>query len=305
MAEQRPGQVKTRGSRTAELVAVSRARHLLRHQPPHIFHDPYAFRFLSRRWQRILGSRLRDAFVSKVVLRRLMPLTTQPLTRARFTEDHLLAAVENGVRQYVILGSGYDTFALRHPQLDLSIYEIDLASTIALKRERAEAAGLAFPERLRLIPIDFETDDLSEKLTDHGFDPDSRSFFNWLGVTYYLSREAIRDTLNHVAGIACPGSEIVLDYLADPDSIPEKERSLAVRMKDYVGRLGEPMITSFDPAGAERDFSVHGQWEVVQNFSPDDQQERYVGGRSDVYALPPLFWCLHLRKSTPAKNPPG
>ena len=297
MAEQRPGQVKTRGSRTAELVAVSRARHLLRHQPPHIFHDPYAFRFLSKRWQRILGSRLRDAFVSKVLLRRLMPLTTQPLTRARFTEDRLLAAVENGVRQYVILGSGYDTFALRHPRLDLAIYEIDLASTIALKRERAEAAGLSFPDQLRLIPIDFETDDLAEKLTGHGFDPGSTSFFNWLGVTYYLSREAVQDTLDRVAGIACPGSEIALDYLADPDGIPEKERSLANRMKDYVGKLGEPMITSFDPAGAERDFSVDGQWEVVQNLSPDEQQERYVGGRGDVHALPPLFWCLHLRKA--------
>ena len=142
MADQHPGPVQTHGSRTAELVAVSRARHLLRHQPPYIFHDPFAYQFLSKRWKRILGSWLRDAFVSKILLRRLMPITTQPLTRARFTEDCLLAAIEDGVGQYVILGSGYDTFSLRHPGLDVTIYEIDLASTIALKRERAEAAGL-------------------------------------------------------------------------------------------------------------------------------------------------------------------
>lgn len=296
MAEQRPGQVKTRGSRTAELVAVSRARHLLRHQPPYIFHDPYAFRFLSKRWQRILRSKLRDAFVSKVVLRRLMPITTQPLTRARFTEDCLHEAIENGMGQYVILGSGYDTFALRHPQLDLAIYEIDLASTVALKRERAEAAGLTFPDRLSLIPIDFESDDLADKLTAHGFDPGSKSFFNWLGVTYYLSREAIRDTLSHVAALASPGSEIVLDYLAETGSIPEKERALAIRLKKYVGRLGEPMITSFDPAGVERDLNLGEDWEVVRNDSPADQHERYVEGRGDVHALPPLFWCLNLRK---------
>ena len=296
MADQRPGQVQTHGSRTAELVAVSRARHLLRHKPPYIFHDPFAFRFLSRRWQRILGSRLRDAFISKVVLRRLMPITTQPLTRARFTEDCLLAAIENGVSQYVILGSGYDTFALRHPQLDLDIYEIDLASTIALKRERAEAAGLTFPDRLRLISIDFEKDSLADRLTAHEFDPEKRSFFNWLGVTYYLSREAIRDTLSHVAEIACPGSEIVLDYLADTDSIPEEQRSLAIRMKDYVGKLGEPMITSFDPAGVATGFNLGENWEVVRNDSPADQQKRYVEGRGDVYALPPLFWCLNLRR---------
>ena len=296
MAAQHPGQVQTHGSRTAELVAVSRARHLLRHKPPYIFHDPFAFHFLDKRWQRILGSRLRDAFVSKIVLRRLMPITTQPLTRARFTEDCLQAAIEDGVGQYVILGSGYDTFALRHPRLDVTIYEIDLASTIALKRERAGAAGLALPDSLRLIPIDFEKDDLADRLTAHGFDPEKRSFFNWLGVTYYLSREAIQDTLNQVAGIACPGSEIVFDYLAETNSIPENERTLALRMKNYVGKLGEPMITSFDPAGVETDFNAGGQWDVVRNDSPADQQKRYVEGRGDVYALPPLFWCLHLRR---------
>ncbi len=296
MADQHPGQVQTHGSRTAELVAVSRARHLLRHNPPYIFHDPYAFQFLSKRWQRILGYRLIDAFVSGIVLRRLMPITTQPLTRARFTEDCLLAAIEDGVGQYVILGSGYDTFALRHPGLDVTIFEIDLASTIALKRERAGAAGLALPDSLRLIPIDFEKDDLADRLTAHGFDPEKRSFFNWLGVTYYLSREAIQDTLDQVAGITCPGSEIVFDYLAETNSIPEDERSLAQGMKNYVGKLGEPMITSFDPATVETDFNTVGRWDVVRNDSPADQQQRYVAGRGDVYALPPLFWCLHLRR---------
>ncbi len=296
MAERQRGRVKTHGSRTAELVAVSRARHLLRHKPPYIFHDPYAFRFLSERWQRILGSRLRDAFISKVVLRRLMPITTQPLVRARFTEDCLLAAIEDGVSQYVILGSGYDTFALRHPRLDVTVYEIDLASTIALKRERAAAAGLTLPDRLRLIPIDFEKDDLGDRLTAHGFDPGRKSFFGWLGVTYYLTREAVTDTLERVAEIARPGSEIVFDYMAGPDSIPEEERTLAIRLKDYVGKLGEPMITSFDPDRVEADFDPHGRWEVVRNDDPADQQRRYVAGRSDVYALPPLFWCLHLRK---------
>ena len=296
MADKRPGQVQTHGSRTAELVAVSRARHLLRHKPPYIFNDPYAFRFLSKRWQRILGSRLRDALFSRVLLRRLMPITTQPLTRARFTEDCLLAAIENGVGQYVILGSGYDTFALRHPRHDVSIYEIDLASTIALKRERARAAGLELPDSLRLIPIDFEKDDLADRLTAHGFEPGRRSFFNWLGVTYYLSRDAIQDTLDKVSGITCPGSEIVFDYLAEVNSIPEEERSLAIRMKNYVGKLGEPMITSFDPARVGTDFNIDGHWDVVRNDSPANQHRRYVEGRSDVYALPPLFWCLHLRR---------
>ncbi len=103
----------------------------------------------------------------------------------------------------------------------MTIYEIDLASTIALKRERAGAAGLDLPDSLRLIPIDFEKGDLADRLTAHGSDPEKRPFFNWLGFTYYLSKDAIQETLNKVAGITCPGSEIVFDYLAETNSIPE------------------------------------------------------------------------------------
>jgi hypothetical protein len=56
------------------------------------------------------------------------------------------------------------------------------------------------------------------------------------------------------------------------------------------------MITSFDPAGVATDFNLGENWEVVRNDSPADQQKRYVEGRGDVYALPPLFWCLNLRR---------
>ncbi len=299
MSDQRANLSHVHGSKTAELVAVARARHLLRHTPPHIFEDTHAFHFLSERWQRILNSVWRDALMSKVILRRLMPTTTYPLTRARFTEDCLRTAIENGVRQYVILGAGFDTFALRHPQLDILIYEIDLASTIAVKRVRATKAGLAFPDNLRTIPIDFETERIIDKLTAHGFKPKERSFFNWLGVTYYLSRDAIQHTLNQVTEIACPGSELVLDYLADSNRIPEEERLRAERMKKYVNKRGEPMISPFDPTEAETALNAGGNWDIVRNDSPVDQQERYVEGKSDAYALPPLFWCLHMRRRAP------
>ncbi len=103
------------------------------------------------------------------------------------------------------------------------------------------------PDSLRLIPFDFEKGDLGSKLTAHGFDLGKKTCFNWLGVTCYLTPNAIQDTLNDVTGIACPGSEIVFDYLADECSIPKRQRSLSIRLKEYVGKLGEPMITSFDP----------------------------------------------------------
>ena len=58
-------------------------------------------------------------------------LSPRPLARAAFCEKVLLHEVSLGVSQYVILGAGMDTFAIRYPQLEdkLSIYEDDFPTT--------------------------------------------------------------------------------------------------------------------------------------------------------------------------------
>lgn len=81
----------------------------------------------------------------------------------------------------------------------------------------------------------------------------------------------------------------VFDYLAETNSIPEVERPLAQRMKNYAAKLSEPMISSFDPTRIESDFDTDGEWEVVLNDSPADQQKRYVEGHGDVYVLLPVL----------------
>ena len=164
MAQAPVNRARNCGSRTAELVAVSRARHLLQHDKPYVFEDPYAIRLVGGRWRRILRSPLLDALFSKVLIRRLLPITTQNLTRARFAEECLEESVRNGLTQYVILGSGLDTFAFRRPDLGLTVFEVDLAATIDSKRERLAEANMACPDSLRFVPFDFEKGDLRAEL---------------------------------------------------------------------------------------------------------------------------------------------
>ena len=287
---------RTRGSRTAELVAVSRARHLLRHGRPYVFEDPFAIHFVGDRWRRVLGSRVLDALFAKVLVRRLMPITTQHLTRARFAEDCLEEAARGGVTQYVILGSGFDTFAFRRPDLGLTVFEVDLAATIDLKRERLAHASMEYPDSLRVVPFDFEKDDLGTKLLAAGFDPGKPSFFNWMGVTYYLTTDAILDNLDRLAVIGQPGSEVVFDYLIADACVPPEDRALFAAMMAFVGRRGEPMISRFDPAEAGAVLNPRGVWEVVRNESPAEHRRRYLGERTDVPPLAPITWSLHLRK---------
>ena len=226
---------RTRGSRTAELVAVSRARHLLKHDEPYVFEDPHAIHFVGDRWRRILGSRVLDALVSKVLVKKLLPITTQHLTRARFAEDCLEQAARSGVAQYVILGSGFDTFAYRRPDLGLTVFEVDLAATMDSKRERLAGANMTCPDSLRFVPFDFEKDDLRSALVAAGFDPAKPSFFNWMGVTYYLTGSAILDNLDRLAEIGGPGSEVVFDYLIAAECVP-RGRPRTLRRNDGVRR---------------------------------------------------------------------
>ena len=295
---------RTRGSRTAELVAVSRARHLLRHGRPYVFEDPFAIHFVGNRWRRVIGSRVLDALFSKVLVRKLMPITTQHLTRARFAEECIEEAVRRGVTQYVILGSGFDSFAFRRPDLGLTVFEVDLAATMDLKRERLAQADMACPDSLRFVPFDFEKGDLRASLVAAGLDPEKATFFNWMGVTYYLTRGAILDNLARLAEIGGPGTEVAFDYLIAAACVPQEDRALFTAMMEFVGKRGEPMISRFDPAEAANVLNPDGLWEVVRNESPSEHRRRYLGERTDVPPLAPITWSIHLRKRALGASPP-
>ena len=303
MSQSPVNRARTRGSRTAELVAVSRARHLLRHGRPYVLEDPFAIHFVGNRWRRVLGSRVLDTLFSKVLVRKLMPITTQHLTRARFAEECLEEAARRGVTQYVILGSGFDSFAFRRPDLGLAVFEVDLAATVELKRERLAAAGMTRPETLRFVPVDFEKDDLRTRLVDSGLDPAGGTFFNWMGVSYYLTERAILDNLDRLAEIGGPGAEVVLDYLIAAECVPPEDRALFDAMMAFVGKRGEPMVSRFDPAEAATVLNPRGLWDVVRNESPAEHRRRYLGDRTDVPPLAPITWSLHLRRRAAQASP--
>ena len=286
---------RVRGSRTAEAVAAFRALHLLRHSPPWVVEDPLAIHFAGA-WRRIVNSRVLSWIYTRVILRRLAPVAMEHLTRTRFAEDRIASAVERGMSQLVILGAGFDTFALRNPHLPATVFEVDLAATQAIKRKRMQAAGLAPPAGLRFVTVDFERDDLGARLAASGFIRGRPGFFNWMGVTYYLAADALRDTLGRLGELAAPGSELTLDYLIAEESLPEDARPALHRLKRFVARSREPLVSAFQPESLPNALGVADDWEVAGHDAPAEQAAQYLSGRSDLPPLAPLFGCLHLRR---------
>jgi len=178
--------------------------------------------------------------------------------RSRIAEDASSAALERGVRQIVILGAGLDTSALRNPHggLKISIYEVDHPATQAWKRQRLSEAQIALPPWLVFVPVDFERDDLREKLVGAGFQQNSPAFFTWLGVVPYLTQEAVVSTLDYIASIQ--NSEVVFDYMEPPQAFSEEMRDLVMKRTEQLEKMNERWASRFDPAGMAAMLRSHG-----------------------------------------------
>jgi methyltransferase (TIGR00027 family) len=234
-------------SRTALMIARQRAAHqVLDHGS--ILHDPFAMKILREDEKDVLQ------FANQHPLASIGRLITA--ARSRIAEDALSRAVERGVRQIVILGAGLDTFALRNPHGGLEIYEVDHPATQASKLERLAEAQIAHPPWLVLVPVDFERDDVGEKLAAAGFQQNVPAFFTWLGVVPYLTQDAIGRTLDYISSFR--NSEVVFDYMEPPEAFSEELRQMEKARAEQLEKMGERSDSRFEPAGIAAILRSHG-----------------------------------------------
>jgi len=263
---------ETRPSHTAEMVAMRRAAHQVFDGEPKVINDPLAVRIIGTEAEaRMRAMRQQSAFAK--VGRAFM------VARLRFAEDALTRAVEQGVTQYVILGAGLDTFAYRNPFHQLQVFEVDHPATQAWKRERLAAAGIAIPENVTHVPVDFEREAIAHTLSEAGLDEHRPVFFAWLGVTMYLTDEAIATTLGYI-GSRPSGSMLVLDYSLPSESLSWMERFFRGIMARRVKRAGEPFINFFSPERMQSTLEAAGLHRV-EDLGVDELNARYFKGRTD------------------------
>ena len=204
------------------------------------------------------------------------------LARFRWAEDWLHDAMERGISQYVILGAGLDTFALRQRDRagHVTIIEVDTAAMQASKRQRIAMAGLVTPQNLHFCAVNFERDDLGAVLRDSSHDPARPTFFSWLGVTQYLTRSAIEQTFRSMREVSAAGSEIVFTYLDEKWFAPEHQISEIRAIFERNAGLGEPFLTGFAPSLLASQLAPLG-FKLDENLEGPQQEERYFLNRND------------------------
>jgi methyltransferase (TIGR00027 family) len=265
-------------SRTALSTAMQRAAHQLIERPL-VFEDPFALAMIGARRVRWLASNLeRFRSPGAAALRAALVL------RSRFAEDELARALAAGCRQCVVLGAGLDTLALRSPHPGLRIFEVDHPATQAWKLGLMREHGLEAGRGTVHVPVDFETESLARRLAQAGLRRDRPVFFTWLGVTMYLSRDAVMQTLSFAARDCARGSEIVFDYALPDSRIDPRERAARARLAERVEQAGEPWISQFDPEALAEDLRRLG-FSQIDDLDRERANRRYFDRREDGFAV--------------------
>jgi methyltransferase (TIGR00027 family) len=267
--------IEARPSRTAMRVAMRRAAHQL-FDNPKVLDDPVALGIIGpNAAAKLEAGRGAERTSLAQGLRAFMA------ARSRFAEDALARSIQRGAVQYVILGAGLDTFAYRSPYSEsaLRVFEVDYPATQEWKRQRLREAGIAIPAPVTFAPVDFEHQTLPEGLRLAGFDSAKATFFSWLGVTMYLTEEAVMSTFAFIASTQAAGG-VAFDYALPRASLNWYGRLALDAMMWRVARAGEPFVTFFDSAVLAERLRGMG-FRAIEDLGGDELNARYFKDRAD------------------------
>lgn len=260
---------------TAVRCALWRAMHVQVDPPPHVLEDEIGLRLVDP------GDGWRDRPDMDPEATR--GFRAAMVARARFIEDLVAEQADRGVDQYVLLGAGLDTFAQRSPETvsRVHVFEVDQPGTQNFKRRRLAELGYGIPDRLHLVPVDFETSagTWPEQLTAAGFDPGRPAVVASSGVTMYLTKEATAATLRQIAGFA-PGSTLAMTFLLPEDLVDERDRAGLKASEAGARASGTPFLSFYTP-DEMLDLAREAGFREAHHVPGASHAQRYFTARTD------------------------
>src|ERR1700760_3269450 len=221
---------------TATMVAAGRA--MANKDPNGLISDPFADPLV-----RAVGLdffvKMMDGELDFSLLPNASPDRTQAIidgmgVRTKYFDDYLLAAVQTGVRQVVILASGLDSRAYRLPWPDgTTVYELDQPEVIEFKSKTLAYLGARPKATRHTIPIALRND-WPKALLDGGFDATQPTAWIAEGLLIYLPPEAQDLLFDRLNELSAPGSRVATEHIEDVSMFSdERSQQIADRLKQY------------------------------------------------------------------------
>ena len=264
------------------MAAVARGTHRLEDPPPWILDDPFALVLVGPAWRQI-HRRLTSRFPERL----LRQVRAGVALRSRYAEERLTTGA---FEQYVMLGAGLDSFVWRHPELldALRVFEVDHPASLDWKSRRVSELALPVHDHHVVVRVDFEKESLHDRLDAAAFDWTAPTIVSWLGVTPYLTADAIAATLETLASCAS-GSEVVFTYAPAHDVADDDWREFVRILTPIAAAGGEPLQPGWTPADVDVLVDRCGL-RIADHPTHDELIQRYFADRSD--GLTPWAACL-------------
>ena len=256
---------------TAVRTALWRALHIQVDSNPHILEDNVGLKLIEPE----------DDWQQRPDMKYTKRLRASIIARGRFIEDLLIEESIKGITQYVILGAGLDTFAQRRKDIasKLQIYEIDQPKTLLWKQQRLIELSFGVPNYLHFVHVNFETTSWWEELLKAGFEINKPAFVACAGVSLYLTKEAINETLKQIAKLAT-GSKLAMTFYLPMEILDEEDKSMQEIAEKGARAAGTPMISFFNQDEI-LSLAVNAGFKSVKTISTKDMEQYYFKNRSD------------------------
>jgi methyltransferase (TIGR00027 family) len=214
-------------------------------------------------------------------------------TRCRYVDDYLHECLAAGIEQLVILGAGLDSRTYRIKGLEgrVKVFEVDHPATQAVKLAKLKRILGELPAHVTFVPIDFDAETL-DKLFDFGYNRQGKTLFIWEGVVYYLTAEAVDQTLSFVSRNSGAGSSIIFDYMYASALTAAQKRAEVVRMRRAQRYTGEGLVFGIEEGQIEAFLQARG-YAQIRNMSSADLKEVYLTGVNQTRAIAPIYAIVH------------
>jgi methyltransferase (TIGR00027 family) len=256
---------------TALRTALWRALHVLTDGKPYVIEDTIGYELINpeKDWQERPDMKYTKRLRASIV------------ARTRFVDDVAKEQIRKGVKQYVLLGAGLDSFAQRNAEISsqVDIYEIDQPDTLTWKTEKLIEHGYKIADNLHFVPVDFETSSWWNELLKKGFDIRQKTFVSCTGVMLYLTSEAIADTLKKITSLA-EGSTIAVAFYLPLEQLDEEDQPLLEMAIKGAADSGTP-FRSFHSVDQIVKLAKEVGLKEIKTVSTKDMKERYFGNRTD------------------------
>ena len=271
-------------SRTAQYMALFRAIESGKPVGHRLFHDTMAKAFLDRRL-RFASTVARIPLIGCTIpwiLDTAWPgARTSGVARTRFIDDRLKQAMQEGFRQVIILGAGFDTRAYRMKELaEVSVIEVDQPATSRLKRSTLGRLLGELPSNVRFLEMDFNNQRLEAGINSLDFDPATPTAVIWEGVTNYLTAEGVEATFRSLGRIA-RRCRVMVTYIDRAVLDSGVHFAGAANAKARIASVGENWTFGFNPVEFPVYLARYG-FHLLEDVGSREYRALYMPARRRV-----------------------